>query len=535
VSAALPAPSAAAAVESELPGVSRRVSKGLLGRLLRRVFCFPVALAGLLSALATLTVRGRFNDPDMWWHLKTGQFIWTTHTVPNVDLFSYTAGRHAWIPHEWLPQLGFYAVWRWGGFSGLMLLFCGLAAATLIAGYALCAIYSGNAKVAFLGSLVVFVFATTGFSIRPQLIGYLLLILEMVLVYLGRSRDARWFFALPPLFVLWINCHGSFFLGLILGGVLLFSSFFHFQTGSLVAESWDPRCRRMLLLALLLSAAALLLNPAGIKQVLYPLDTMLHQPINLGSVEEWQPLQLNTQRGVCLLIVLGAIFLLVLLRKAELHFDELLLLVLGTWLAGSHVRMLFVFGILAAPILTRMLATSWENYDAKTDHAWPNAVLLALSVTTVIWAFPSAQNLAGQIAEQSPVKAVEFIGSHHLTGPMLNEYQYGGYLIWAMPEHPVFIDGRADLYEWAGVLEQYESWAALKGDPNLLLDKFGVQFCLLTPQSAMAHVLPLLHGWKAIYADQNSVIFQRITIEPDSHIPNQIQTPATNPANSPTS
>jgi hypothetical protein len=447
----------------------------------------------------------------MWWHLKTGQFIWTTHTIPQIDLFSFTAVHHPWIPHEWLFQAAMFGAYKAGGFSGLMLLFCCMAAAVLIAGYAFCSMYAQNPKVAFLGALTIFVFATTGFSIRPQLLGYLLLILELILIHLGRSRNPRWFFALPPLFALWINCHGSFFLGLVVGGALLLSSLFQFESGLLIAEPWNPRSRRMFLLSLTLSAVALLLNPAGIKQVLYPLDTLLHQPINLGSIEEWQPLQLNSQRGICLLAVLASIFLLLVLRKTVLYLDELTLLALGVWLAGCHVRLLFVFGILSAPILTRMLAASWENYEASSDRPFLNAMLLALALLTMVWAFPSAQNLTGQIEEQSPVKALALIRAQHLSGPMLNEYQYGGYLIWAAPEHPVFIDGRADLYEWAGVLEQFSNWATLHDDPNLLLDKYGVQFCLLSAQSPMAHVLPLLHGWKAIYSDQNSIIFQRIS------------------------
>ena len=482
-----------------------------LSRAVRTIFSFPVALSGLLSALAVLTVRARFNDPDMWWHLKTGQFIWITHAIPQVDLFSFTAARHAWIPHEWLFQAAMYGAYKAGGFSGLMFLFCCMAAAVLIAGYALCSMYAQNPKVAFLGALTIFVFATTGFSIRPQLLGYLLLILELILIHLGRSRNPRWFFVLPPLFALWVNCHGSFFLGLVVGSVLLFSSLFRFESGLLIAEPWNPRSRRMLLLALALSVVALLLNPAGIKQILYPLDTLFHQPINLGSIEEWQPLQLNSQRGICLLAVLTAIFLLMALRKTVLYFDELILLALGVWLAGSHVRLLFVFGILSAPILTRMLATSWENYQASSDRPFPNAMLLALAALIMVWAFPSARNLANQIEEQSPVKALAFIRAQHLSGPMLNEYQYGGYLIWATPEHPVFIDGRADLYEWAGVLEQFSNWATLHDDPNLLLDKYSVQFCLLSAQSPMARVLPLLHGWKSVYSDQNAIVFQRTT------------------------
>ena len=78
---------------------------------LRRIFSFPVMLAGLLAMLAVLTVRQRFNDPDMWWHLKTGEVIWTTHTIPTTDLFSYTTNHHGWIPHEWLSQVLIYGAY----------------------------------------------------------------------------------------------------------------------------------------------------------------------------------------------------------------------------------------------------------------------------------------------------------------------------------------------------------------------------------------------------------------------------------------
>ena len=476
---------------------------------LRRVLSFPAMLAGLLVALAVVTVRSRFDDPDMWWHLKMGQIIWTTHAIPTTDLFSYTTNHHAWVPHEWLSQLLIYAAYRLGGYSGLMLWLCFFTAALLIAGYALCSLYSGNAKVAFLGALVIWLFATVGLAIRPQMVGYLLLVIELLLVYLGRTRNPRWFLWLPPLFAVWVNCHASFFFGIVLAGTFLLASFFNFRRGSLVALRWDPARRRMLALALILSAAALFLNPIGVKQIVYPLDVMLHQHVQLSTVMEWQPLQLSDPRGLILLGTAACIFLLAIVRSSELFLDELLLLAIGTWFAASHQRMLFVFGILVAPTLSRMLATSWDGYDAEHDHAAPNAALIALSLLISFWAFPSRQNLTKQVDERSPAKAVEFIETHHLSGRMLNEYVYGGYLIWAAPEHPVFVDGRGDVFEWTGVLGDYGKWVTLEGDPNALLDKYGIGFCLLTSSSPMARVLPLLQGWKAIYSDNNSVIFAR--------------------------
>jgi hypothetical protein len=469
-------------------------------------------IGSLLVVLAVLTVRSRFDDPDMWWHLRMGEIIWTTHTIPTTDILSYTTNHHSWIPHEWLSQTLIYGAYRLGGFSGLMLWLCFFTSVLLVGGYILCSLYSGNAKVGFLGGLVIWLFATIGLAVRPQMIGYVLLIVELLLIQLGRTHHPRWFFGLPPLFALWVNCHGSFFLGLILIGTFLFCSFFDFRIGSLVSLRWDVRHRRMLALAFVLSVAALFVNPIGVKQILYPVDTMLHQPIGLSMVQEWKPLELSGGRAFAYLGILGCIFLLVIARGSQLFWQELVLLALATYFAASHQRMLFVFGILVAPILCRLLSTSWDGYNPEQDLALPNAIFITASVLVAFWGFPSRQNLTKQVAEQSPVKAVEFIKSSHLSGRMLNEYVYGGYLIWASPEHPVFVDGRADVFEWTGVLRDFGSWATLQSDPNALLDNYRIDFCLLARESPMARVLPLLRDWRSIYSDDKSVIFTRISL-----------------------
>src|SRR4051812_49049230 len=88
---------------------------------LRRVFSFPVVLGSLLILLTLLTVRGRFSDPDMWWHLKAGEIIWNTHSIPRVDVFSYTAAGHPWTAQEWLSEVTIFGAYRLGGYAGLML------------------------------------------------------------------------------------------------------------------------------------------------------------------------------------------------------------------------------------------------------------------------------------------------------------------------------------------------------------------------------------------------------------------------------
>jgi hypothetical protein len=476
---------------------------------LRRIFSFPVMLACLLAMLAVATVRERFDDPDMWWHLKIGEVIWTTHTIPATDLFSYTTNHHASITHEWLSELLIYGAYRFGGYSGLMLWLCFFTSALLIAGYALCSLYSGNAKVAFVGGLTIWLFGTIGFAIRPQMIGYLLLIVELLLLHLAQTRNRYWFFGLPPLFAIWINCHGSFFFGLALAGAFLFTSWFNFQAGSLVATRWDPRTRRTLIWALVLSVAALFLNPVGVKLVLYPLNTMLDPSMGFSPISEWQPLQFDDGRSLAFLAIPWCIFLLVIVRRTELLWQELVVLAIGTWFAAGHLRMLFVFGILTAPILSRLLSDTWDGYIAERDRPLPNAVLIAASLLLVFVAFPNRQNIAKQVEQHSPVKAVEFIKTHHLSGPMLNEWGDGGYLIWATPEHPVFIDGRGGPFGETGVTDEFGKWALVQTDPNTLLNKYGISFCVLSRGSPMAVVLRLLPAWKEVYSDNVSVIFMR--------------------------
>ena len=478
-------------------------------KLFRRVFSFPVAICSLLGALAVCTVRGRFDDLDMWWHLRTGQLIWTTHRIPAIDSFSWTTNHHPTTPHEWLAQLSIFAAYHVAGYFGLMFWLCLTSTAVVVAGYVLCSLYSGNAKVALLGALSIWLCGTSGFAIRPQAVGYFLLIVELIVLHLGRTRDPRWFFALPPLLALWVNCHGSFFVGLVVACVFLFSSFFTFQIGSLVAFHWEPRRSRTLIVSLLLCLVAILLNPNPIRVIRYPLDMLFGQTTATGNISEWLPLELNSPRGIALMVIIGSIILAVIAHRAQLFWHELLLMVLGIWLAVSHRRLIFPFGILAAPVLSRVFASSWENYDAAQDRPLPNAVLVLVSLLVMYSAFPSGENLALQVERTSPVKAVEYVNTHNLRGPMLNDFADGGYLIWAAPDHPVFIDGRADIFEWTGVLAEYGQWATLQADPRALLDKYRIRFCLLERTSPMVRVMGLLPEWRRIYADNVAVIFVR--------------------------
>jgi len=459
---------------------------------MKRLLSFPVALAFGLAVVMCLTCRSRFQDPDTWWHLKVGQTIWESRSLPRSDQLSYTTGNHAWTPHEWLAEVSIYAAYKAAGYQGLALWLASLAVLVAVGVYALCCLYSGNAKVALLGGLVAWFFSSVGLAIRPHLIGYVLLVLELLALHLG-ARNPRWLWALPPLFGLWVNCHGSWVLGLIVLGVFVIAG---------------PD-RRRLGLALALSAAALFLNPVGPRLLAYPFDVMFHQSDNLASVSEWRPLDVHEPRGMGMLLVAGSILALSLIRRRPLRFPEAALLLVGAGMAFRHTRMLFAFGILAAPVLCRMLADAWENYEPARDNLRANTLLITASVLVILAAFPSAAHLDRQVKDANPGAAVEFLRRSGIEGRMLNEYVWGGYLIWASPERKVFIDGRTDIFDWTGVLADYGRWYTVQEDPQLLLSRYGVDYCLLRAGAPMASVLPYLPGWRRVYGDPAAVVFAK--------------------------
>jgi hypothetical protein len=491
------------------PVVATAVPRSKSAAVLRAAFSFPAMLCLALAALTVLTVRGRFNDPDLWWHLKVGEIIWTTHAIPHADQFSFTAANHAWIAHEWLSEAIIYAAYRAGGYTGLMVWLCALPSILFALVYALGSLYSGNAKISLLGGMAAWFFGTIGLAIRPHILGYLFLALELLIVHLGRTRGRRWFWALAPLFAVWANCHGSFALGLLLLAIFLGCSFIEMRAGSLVSERWPAEDRKRLAAAALVSVGALFVNPLGWRLVLYPFNLFFQQSQNLASVSEWQPLDVHDPRAWVLGAVAVGIFLAVLLRRAELRLEELAMLAAGFGLAILHQRMLFVFGILAAPVICRLLANAWDKYDPARDLRFANAILMAAAVVTMIAAFPGAGEIQQQIAKTSPAGAVDYIRKSGLEGRMLNEYIFGGYLIWALPEQKVFIDGRCDIFDWTGVLGEYGGWYTLSDDPERLLKKYHIDYCLLGNGAPELQVLPHLAGWRKVYQDKVATIFAR--------------------------
>ena len=206
---------------------------------LSRVFSFPVMLGAFLVGAVFVAARAFLVDPDLWWHIKVGQNILSTHSWPTTDPYSFTVAGHPWLAYEWLGDVLLGAVARFWGLQGLEACLIVLGSAVMLALYAYTTLRTGNPKAGFAASAVLYALAMPSFSMRPQMLGYLFLILTLIALERFRQGKSRALWFLPPLFLIWVNTHGSWVIGL--GTIVVFwaSGLTELRLGSIEARRWS--------------------------------------------------------------------------------------------------------------------------------------------------------------------------------------------------------------------------------------------------------------------------------------------------------
>jgi hypothetical protein len=477
---------------------------------LKRVFSFPAMLGGLLVAGVFWAKRGFNVDTDFWWHLKVGEDILATHHWPTTDAYSFTAPGQPWIAAEWLGDVLFAWIERIGGLRGLDVLLIVMSAAIILALYAFCTLRSDNSKASFAATAVLTVLSLPVFNFRPQMLGFLFLVLT--LIALERFRQGRpgslWF--LPVLFVIWVNAHGSWMIGLFTIFVYWASGLQEFQLGGMEMRAWTVAQREQLLFVFLLCIAVLPLTPYGTRLAFFPFQFINSLPVNLASINEWQPMPFNLVGAKLFLALILGLFVAQLVYKSKWRCEDLTLFFFGTAMACLHVRFLLIFVPFFAPLFAMFLARFIPGYERQKDQYWINAALMGAMLAGMIYYFPAKAEIEKNIATMYPSGAVSYMRTHSFPSPMFNSYGFGGYLEWSSGGHDkVFVDGRGELYEPGGVLADYMHISLLKPGALSVLRGYQVQACLLDSGQPLAVLLAALPEWKAVYADNVSVLLIR--------------------------
>jgi hypothetical protein len=475
-----------------------------------RVFSFPMMLATALVGMVFVHARNFIVDPDLWWHIKVGETILSTHHWPTTDPYSFTVTGQPWLAYEWLGEILLGTAHSIGGVPALDLLLIVLGSAIMLALHALMTVRSGNSKAAFVGAAVLFFLASVSFSLRPQMLGYLFLILTLIALERFRQGKSAAIWLLPVIMLLWVNTHGSWIIGMGTIFVYWMSGLWKFQAGALQAAPWTEHERRTISFVFLLCTAVLPITPYGTRIAASPFEFAFSLPLNIKSIDEWQPMPFNMFGGKMFLVLLLAMILIQVVGQFKWRLEELALFLFGVMMACLHVRFLLVFVPFFAPVLASILARWVPRYEATKDKFALNIAVMFAICAAMVHYFPSRTKLAEDVRKTFPVGAVEYMRGHSVPDPIFNNYGFGGYLVLSVaPQRKVFIDGRGDVYERGGILADYLHISRLRPGALTVLDNYGVETCLIGRDEPLATTLLASPAWQKVYSDDVSTMFVR--------------------------
>ncbi len=482
-----------------------------LASLFRRLFTFPVLMGTLLVGCAVVSARYNLPDPDVWWSAAVGKQILATHTVPTSDRHSFSAQGAPWMAYEWLGDMATGAAAELGGLRGMTALLLLLTAIFMSLFYGYATLISGNSKAALIPCAIALPILQIFFTLRPQLIGYIFLMITLMCLERFRQGKQRTLWVLPPLFLIWLNTHGSFVLGLAAFATYWVCGLTEFEAGGIIAKRWTDWQRRHMEIVFLLCVVALTISPYGTRQAAYPLQMAFFEPVNVAHIIEWQSLPFEFWQTKLLLGLVLMFWLALIPLQEHFRLESIVLLLFATYASFVHRRFAPFLLILLIPLLAKLIARWAPAYDPSVDHFAFNAFLIALTAVGLVITLPSRQKLEDVVAKHFPLKAIAYLNQHPQPTPTLNQYKWGGYLLYSPDYHrKVFIDGRADFYEYAGVLRDYMDITELKPDALFLLHKYNIQSCLIHQDAPLATMLAASAGWKEVYRDKLAAIFVRL-------------------------
>jgi hypothetical protein len=477
-------------------------------------------IAVLFILLFALAVRIPV-DTDTWWHLRSGEATLQNRAVPQVDPFSITRGGQPWINQSWLSQLVMVAFYRGfggagapgdGGSAGLAIYTALLATAGMVFVYRTCPGNSyARAFIAILSASTAAVF----WSARPQMMSFFLstVILFLLERYKRRGIDQLWL--IPPLMVLWVNLHSGFAIGFIFIGAYIGGEILGRLTTPKAPDLLTWRQIGKLIVVALIGGAALIINPYTIQMLTYPFRTA-----GIGSlqqyIQEWASPNFHGQETWPFLGMLFGILAAVGFSKRGLDWTDLALTTGTAFMALIWQRNFAVFAVAGAPVLARHVDYILANAGVTVPRPRrPRGAAIALNWAILLLVVAGAglkvaYTLNPTLMRDSqtqylPVRVSAYLNRANPPGPMFNTYNWGGYLMFAAPQYPVFVDGRTDLYD-DKILNQWR--LAMLGEGwQQTFNQYGIRLVVVEKGATIADILARDPGWQQGYQDDQAVVY----------------------------
>lgn len=451
---------------------------------------------------------------DLGRHIKNGETILQGDTLEKVlytNFYSYTSTDFPFVNHHWGSGVIFFLIKSLFGFGGLSVFFAGITALTLLVFFSLA---RGRSKL--LISLLVLVWIIPVLylrtEIRPEIFSYFF----CGLFWLILDRK-KWLYFLPFLMLFWVNLHSYFFVGFILIGLYWFE-----QLISVLLKKGNRKYFGKISLFLVLSILAGLINPSGVRGLLYPLhifDNFGYRLLENQSTFFLERVIGEYPAGIyfrILFLILVFSFVWKLAKEKKIEPVNFLLAIFVSVFAFKAVRNFAVFGFFCLPIIAQNLK-SFRLHKDETINKFIFILLGTVLVPTIFFIKPQywlQRNKIGFGLETGEKEAAEYFLDNKLKGPIFNNYDIGSYLIYYLfPSEKVFVDNRPEAYptsffkeEYMPMQEQEDKWKETEQKYN-----FNAIFFYrldLTPW-AQTFLISLVENknWAPVYVDGKRIIF----------------------------
>ncbi|TSC53576.1 MAG: hypothetical protein LiPW39_195 [Parcubacteria group bacterium LiPW_39] len=499
-----------------------------------------VALIGLIFVVlaAFLIHSASAINQDLGRHLKNGQIIWQTKSVPQTNLFSYTNPNFPFINHHWLSEVIFYLFYRLAGIKGLIV----FSALIIFASFIITFFVAYRRKY-FLFSVLAS-FLTIGlllerFDIRPEIFGFLAIALFLLIFEKNKEKIGWSFWLLIPLQLFWVNAHITFGFGLALI-FLFFLDRLWLRRKAIYLAARNKKIDKYifsLAAAGVLMGLVTLINPNGWRGALYPLFVFGNYGYTI--VENQSPWFLETLMDnpaitffKITLIALLISFVLNFRRIRPFYLLNSLLFVILSW---SAVRNFPFLGLAALPVLVENFSSVRENY-ARYFIKWERSklrvflrfltilIIFVILIGSVYAAVSSRYYLKFLKSERFGLNvpvgagaAVDFLKANKISGRLFNNFDIGSYLIWRLyPEQKVFVDGRPEAYP-ANFLESV--YISMQTDPAVWRhyadDVYKIDYVFFAHTDATPWGRKFLQNiaadanWVMVYLDPTAAIWLR--------------------------
>lgn len=486
-----------------------------------------IAILGVL-VFTSLSVR-LLGDAGIGWHIRTGQQILATHSIPRTDSFSSTMHGQPWFAWEWLYDVIVGKMESVAGLNGLTWFTAVIIAVTFGWMFRLLILRRTNLLFA-LGLVLLAVSASTiHFLARPHVLSWLLTLAFFWILHTTELDEdsvqpSRKSWILPILMIFWVNVHGGFLVGFVLLGVFWLASIWTWFKAATKRPDTSLQkataAKRVLELGAVsvVTALASLINPYGWKLHGH-IYAYLSNRFLMDHIEEFQPPNFHGLAQKCFLILLMSCLAVLLTRRRQLRtsggFVVLFAVYAGLYASRNIPIASILLAMVAGPSLPAIPAI--DRFSRKMTaievqlrgHLWPAlAILLTFFIALAGGRIGSKQLMDAHFDPQRmPVNAVNFIQSSGIPGPILSTDTWGGYVIYRLyPKTEVVLDDRHDLYG-EEFLKSYLAMVHVQEGWDTFLRQYSAKCILLPRNSALATVLSKSAGWKSIYADDVSIAF----------------------------